>query len=170
MHRRCGEKYDTSLVANLLMWNFFLNQSTNIKVMNEYQVACFHGPRCISTQTVHHIWWNSVVRVHRFNYRLQQYNILLRLYYYTFHKNQEWITAVRYCMKTETTKHKTLKTLFSCRKTINTRNVLGPFNRTFSQHGAKTCNSYRRHYTNYNTAWDKYVLRLFPPSLTTYSS
>jgi len=50
-HCRCGGKYDTDLVANLLLSptlkNFFLNRSTFIKAMGEYRLSRFYGPRCM---------------------------------------------------------------------------------------------------------------------------
>jgi len=44
---RCGGKYNTSLVANLLLSLTVKEfRSTVINVMNEYQVARFYGPWC----------------------------------------------------------------------------------------------------------------------------
>ena len=48
---RCGGKYGTTLIANLLLsptMKKFWNRPTFLKVMNEYRVARFYGSRYIS--------------------------------------------------------------------------------------------------------------------------
>ena len=60
-HLRCGGKYVTRLVANLL-------PSPTVKVMNEYPAAHFCGPWCGNKKLSYHcqveaFWLNKAVEI-----------------------------------------------------------------------------------------------------------
>ena len=75
-HLRCSGKYNTNCVANLLLSptvNFFKNQSTFLRVTNEYRVTCFFsGSQCSGAMASEASWKDlHQCRSHRTHHRSQ---------------------------------------------------------------------------------------------------